>query len=64
MAPKLRAHVTEGIPSTHARFCSYQLKITHGNQHPVPNDKQRSVIRSLILENVSGNEIHMRMFVV
>ncbi len=27
MEPKLRAHVTEGIPSTHAKFLSNRLKI-------------------------------------
>ncbi len=28
VALKLRAHITEGIPSTYAKFCSNWLKIT------------------------------------
>ncbi len=53
MAPKLRAHVTEGILSTYAKFHSNRLKIMH----------RRSVIWFLMIESVLGNEIHARMYV-
>ncbi len=63
MAPKLLAQVTEVIPSAHAKFFSNRLKII---QRPtaVPWDEQRSVIWFLMLENVSGSKIHVRMCTV
>ncbi len=33
-------------------------------QTAVPKDEQQSVIRFLTLENVSGSEVHVRMFAV
>ncbi len=61
MAPKLSAHVTEGILSANAKFCSNQFKMLAAILTSVLKDKQGSVIWFLTLENVLGSKIHMRM---
>ncbi len=71
MVPKLCVHVTEGIPSAHEKFYSNRLKIRVARKimmavtlTAVPKYELRNVIRFLMLEYVSSNEIHTRMCMI
>ncbi len=72
VVPKLKAYVTEGIPNTHAKFCSSRLKnyvarrkiMMVGTPTVVPEDEQRNMIWFWVIENVLGREIHTRLCVI